>query len=229
MQDVTEDVQILVVDDDARLRIAVRRGLALEGYRVLEAASGEEGLEKVRQHLPDLVVLDVMMPGMDGLEVARTLRSAGDGVAILVLTARDRVAERVEGLESGADDYMVKPFDFDELLARVRALLRRRMASSGEVLRFGDLELDLDIREARRRGRAIELSATEYSLLLLLMRHPRTVLPRAVMMEHVWEDDFAGATNVLDVYMRELGCKIGCGEEPGLIRAVRGTGYVLTD
>ena len=222
-----EPTRVLVVDDDPKIRTVVRRGLAYEGYRVVEAASGEEGLEKAREHLPDLVVLDVMMPGLDGLEVTRRLRSAGDDVAILMLTARDEIKDRVEGLETGADDYLVKPFSFEELLARVHALLRRKAAPSGEVLRYEDLELDVDAREARRGGRIIELTTTEFNLLLLFLRHPRKVLTRDVIMEHVWAYDFDGESNVLEVYVRYLRSKLEANGEARLIHTVRGAGYVL--
>jgi two-component system response regulator MprA len=225
----SEPTRILVVDDDAKIRTVVRRGLAYEGYRVVEAASGEEGLEKAREHLPDLVILDVMMPGMDGLEVTRRLRSSGDEIAILMLTARDEVKDRVEGLENGADDYLVKPFSFEELLARVHALLRRRTAPSGEVLRFADLELDVDAREARRAARTIELTTTEFNLLLLFLRHPRKVLTREVIMEHVWAYDFEGESNVLEVYVRYLRSKLEANGEARLIHTVRGAGYVLKE
>ncbi len=223
----SDATRILVVDDDPRIRAVVRRGLAYEGYRVVEAESGEDGLEKAREHLPDLVVLDVMLPGIDGLEVTRRLRAAGDEVAILMLTARDDVKDRVEGLETGADDYLVKPFSFEELLARVHALLRRRAAPSGEVLRFADLELDVDAREAVRAGRTIELTTTEFNLLLLLMRHPRKVLTRDIIMEHVWAYDFEGESNVLEVYIRYLRNKLEANGERRLVHTVRGAGYVL--
>jgi len=226
---VSEPTRILVVDDDAKIRTVVRRGLAYEGYRVVEAASGEEGLEKAREHLPDLVVLDLMLPGIDGLEVTRRLRASGDEIAILMLTARDEVSDRVEGLETGADDYLVKPFNFEELLARVHALLRRRAAPSGEILRFADLELDVDAREARRGGRTIELTTTEYNLLLLLIRHPRKVLTRALIMEHVWSYDFEGESNILEVYVRYLRTKLETDGEGRLIHTVRGAGYVLKE
>ncbi len=225
----SEATRILVVDDDPKIRTVVRRGLAYEGYRVVEAASGEEGLEKAREHLPALVVLDIMMPGIDGLEVTRRLRAAGDEVAILMLTARDEVKDRVEGLETGADDYLVKPFSFEELLARVHALLRRKATPSGEVLRFADLELDVDAREARRGGRAIELTTTEYNLLLLFLRHPRKVLTRDLIMEHVWSYDFEGESNVLEVYVRYLRNKLEASGEQRLIHTIRGAGYVLKE
>jgi two-component system response regulator MprA len=225
----SETTRILVVDDDAKIRTVVRRGLAYEGYRVVEAATGEEGLEKAREHLPDLVILDVMMPGMDGLEVTRRLRSSGDEIAILMLTARDEVKDRVEGLENGADDYLVKPFSFEELLARVHALLRRRTTPSGEKLRFADLELDVDAREASRAGRTIELTTTEFNLLLLFLRHQRKVLTRDVIMEHVWAYDFEGESNVLEVYVRYLRSKLEANGELRLIHTVRGAGYVLKE
>ncbi len=225
----SEAARILVVDDDPKIRTVVRRGLAYEGYRVVEASSGEEGLEKAREHLPDLVVLDVMMPGIDGLEVTRRLRAAGDDVAILMLTARDEIKDRVEGLEIGADDYLVKPFSFEELLARVHALLRRHTAPAGEVLRFSDLELDVDAREARRAGRTIDLTTTEFSLLVLFMRHPRKVLTRDLIMEHVWSYDFDGESNILEVYVRYLRNKFEANGEPRLIHTIRGAGYVLKE
>ena len=225
----SDATRILVVDDDPKIRAVVRRGLAYEGYRVVEAATGEEGLEKAREHLPDLVVLDVMLPGIDGLEVTKRLRSGGDDLAILMLTARDEIKDRLQGLETGADDYLVKPFSIEELLARVHALLRRRQAPQGEILRFADLELDIDAREASRAGRTIELTTTEYNLLLLFMRHPRKVLTRDVIMEHVWAYDFEGESNVLEVYVRYLRSKLEDAGEPRLIHTVRGAGYVLKE
>ena len=225
----SEATRILVVDDDAKIRAVVRRGLSYEGYRVVEAASGEEGLAKAREHLPDLVVLDIMLPGIDGLEVTRRLRAAGDETAILMLTARDEVRDRVEGLETGADDYLVKPFSFEELLARVHALLRRRATPSGEVLRFADLELDVDAREARRSSRTIELTTTEYNLLLLFLRHPRKVLTRDLIMEHVWAYDFEGESNILEVYIRYLRTKTEADGGSRLIHTLRGAGYVLKE
>jgi two-component system response regulator MprA len=223
----SEAARILVIDDDPKIRSVVRRGLVYEGFRVTEAGSGEEGLDKARDQTPDLVVLDVMLPGIDGLEVCRRLRDAGDEVAILMLTARDEVRDRVNGLDTGADDYLVKPFSFEELLARVRALLRRRPTQSGEMLRFGDLDLDVDAHEASRAGRPIPLTTTEFNLLLLLMHHPRKVLTRDVIMDRVWSYDFGGESNVLEVYVRYLRNKLEAGGEPRLIHTVRGSGYVL--
>ena len=222
-----EPVRILVVDDDEKIRTALRRGLAYEGYRVREAASGEEALEKARTELPAVVVLDIMLPGIDGLEVVRRLRSAGDDVAVLMLTARDEVGDRVLGLESGADDYLIKPFSFEELLARVHALLRRRLPAAHEVLRFGDVQVDVDAREVRRGERSIEFTTTEFNLLTLFLRHPRKVLTRDIIMEHVWNYDFEGESNVLEVYVRYLRNKLEASGEPRLIHTVRGAGYVL--
>ncbi|MFV2065269.1 MAG: response regulator transcription factor [Chloroflexota bacterium] len=222
-----QPTQILVVDDDPKIRTVVRRGLAYEGFRVTEAATGEEGLAKARELLPAVIVLDVALPGIDGLEVTRRLRSAGDSVSILMLTARDEVRDRVEGLETGADDYLVKPFSFEELLARIHALLRRRSAPAGEILRFADLELDVDAREGLRGNRSFELTTTQYNLLLLFMRHPRKVLTRDVIMEHVWSYDFEGESNVLEVYVGYLRGKLEADGEPRLIHTVRGAGYVL--
>jgi two-component system, OmpR family, response regulator MprA len=224
-----EPARILVIDDDPKIRAAIRRGLVYEGYRVSEAASGEEGLAKARERFPDLIVLDVMLPGVDGLEVCRRLREARDPVAILMLTARDEVRDRVAGLEIGADDYLVKPFSFEELLARIHALLRRRSEPAGEVLRYADLELDVDAREARRGDRTITFTSTEYNLLLLLMRHPRKVLTRDVIMDRVWSYDFGGDSNVLEVYVRYLRTKLEAAGEPRLIHTVRGVGYVLKE
>jgi len=219
--------RVLVVDDDPKIRTVVRRGLAYEGFRVTEAASGEEGLAKAREHAPAVIVLDIGLPGIDGLEVTRRLRDGGDDVAVLMLTARDEVKDRVEGLETGADDYLVKPFSFEELLARVHALLRRRAAPRGEVLRFEDLELDVDAREGSRGGHTFDLTTTEYNLLLLFMRHPRKVLTRDVIMDHVWSYDFEGESNVLEVYIRYLRNKIESGGASRLLHTVRGAGYVL--
>jgi two-component system, OmpR family, response regulator MprA len=221
--------RILVIDDDPKIRSVVRRGLVYEGFRVLDAGTGEEGLEKARDQMPDLVVLDVMLPGIDGLEVCRRLRDAGDEVSILMLTARDEIKDRVEGLETGADDYLVKPFSFEELLARVRALLRRRPTQSGEILRFGNLELDVDAQEASRGGRPISLTTTEFNLLILLMRHPRKVMTRDVIMDRVWSYDFGGESNVLEVYVRYLRTKLEAEGEPRLIHTIRGSGYVLKE
>lgn len=225
---------ILVVDDDTRVTSALRRTLAYEGYTVSVAANGEQGLFLARTKSPDLVILDRMLPGIDGLEVCRRLRSAGNGepggnVAVLMLTARDAVTDRVAGLETGADDYLVKPFALEELLARVKALLRRHQPSdvAREVLVYEDLELDTAARQARRGARVIDLSTTEYELLALFMRNARIVLTRAILMDRIWGNDFEGGPNVLEVYIAHLRNKLEQQGEKRLIQTMRGTGYVL--
>lgn len=220
---------ILIVDDDSRVTSALRRTLAYEGYQVSTALDGEGALALAHTKPPDLVILDLMLPGIDGLEVCRRLRTAGDSVAVLMLTARDAVADRVTGLESGADDYLVKPFALDELLARVKALLRRRSPPdvAREVLCFADLELDTATRQAKRGKRTIELSTTEYELLALFMRNPRVVLTRSILMDRIWGTDFEGGPNVLEVYIGHLRNKLEQQGEKRLIQTVRGAGYVL--
>ena len=220
---------ILVVDDDPRITDLVRRILAYEGYSVAIASSGNDALNRTLEHPPDLIVLDIMLPGLDGLEVARRLRAAGDNVPILMLTARDAVTDRVEGLETGADDYLVKPFAPEELLARVKALLRRNQEERHEVLRYVDVELDTGTRIAHRGTREIELSPTEYELLLLLMKRPRQVLTREIILDRVWGIDFEGSSNVLEVYVSYLRTKLEAGGEPRLIHTVRGVGYVFKE
>jgi DNA-binding response OmpR family regulator len=220
---------VLVVDDDEEIRASLRRGLSLEGYRVTLAADGEEALRQARERLPDLVVLDVMMPGLDGLEVARRLRAADDTLPIILLTARDAVPDRVAGLESGADDYLVKPFAFEELLARIRVQLRRREAGRPQELRFADLRLDTGTREARRGERTIALTTTEYELLKLFLEHPRQVLTRDIIYERVWGYDFGSESKVIEVYVRYLREKLEADGEPRLIHTVRGAGYVLKE
>ncbi|HJX12790.1 MAG TPA: response regulator transcription factor [Dehalococcoidales bacterium] len=221
-------MRILVVDDDPEIVSFVRRGLAYEGYTVDTAADGREALAKARDVAPDLVVLDIMMPGTDGFEVARRLREGSD-IPIIMLTAKGTVADKVTGLDSGADDYLVKPFAFDELLARVRALLRRRQPREGETLRFGDLSLDTATREVRRGGGLIELTAQEFHLLELFLRHPRQVLKRDLIYERVWGYNFEGESNVIEVYVRYLRSKLEAGGRPRLIHTVRGVGYVLKE
>lgn len=220
--------RILVVDDDEEIRASLRRGLALEGYQVVLAADGAEALQEVRQLPPDLVVLDLLLPGLDGFEVCRRLRSADDALPILMLTARDSVADRVAGLETGADDYILKPFAFEELLARVRVRLRRAGNGRREIA-FADLRLDTGTREARRADRAITLTATEYELLRLFLEHPRQVLTRDVLYDRVWGYDFAGESKVLEVYVRYLREKLEAGGEARLIWTMRGAGYVLRE
>lgn len=220
--------RILVVDDDPEILSLLKRGFSYEGYAVETASNGTEALAKAREKEPDLVVLDVMMPGMDGIEVSKRLRQASD-VPILMLTAKGTVADRVVGLDSGADDYLVKPFAFDELLARLRALLRRRQPREREVLRFADLTLDTATREVKRGNDPIHLTAQEFDLLELFLRHPRQVLKRDFIYDRVWGYDFEGESNVIEVYIRYLRSKIEAGGKPRLIHTVRGVGYVLKE
>jgi|SwirhisoilCB2_FD_contig_101_252233_length_1380_multi_4_in_0_out_0_2 two-component system response regulator MprA len=220
---------ILVVDDDPRITDLLRRIFAYEGYSVAVAASGEEAFKRTLERPADLVVLDLMLPGLDGLEVVRRLRLAEDQVPVLMLTARDAVSDRVKGLDAGADDYLVKPFAPEELVARVKAMLRRNQAERQEVLHYADVELDTGTRVARRGEREIELSPTEYELLALLLRRPRQVLTRDVIMDRVWGMDFEGSSNVLEVYIGYLRNKLEAGDKPRLIHTVRGIGYVLKE
>lgn len=221
--------KILVIDDDEKVAVMMKRGLTFEGYEVTIAHDGREGLMQMVEHMPDMVILDVMMPGIDGLEVCRRLRKDGN-IPILMVTGRDSVAERVEGLETGADDYLVKPFAFEELAARVKALLRRTENSvTGELLRFSDLKLDLAARSAVRNERQIDLSTTEFNLLALFMQNPKRVLPRDLIMEKVWGYDFQGESNVLEVYVGYLRHKLEEQSEPRLIHTVRGAGYVMKE
>jgi len=217
-----------VVDDERAVRESLRRALALEGYEVDLAEDGEGALESVRRAEPDALILDVLMPGIDGLEVSRRLRRGGSKVPILMLTARDAVENRVEGLDAGADDYVTKPFALEELLARVRALLRRT-TGAGEVMRFADVELDPSTRQVTRGGEPIELTRTEFALLELLMLNPRQVLTRSVIFERVWGYDFGYASNSLDVYIGYLRRKTEGGGRPRLIQTVRGVGYALRE
>ena len=219
---------ILVVDDDRRITSMLSRALRAEGYEVRTANDGGEGLARVRERQPDLVVLDLLMPGIDGLEVCRRLREEGD-VPILILTAKDETQDRVVGLDSGADDYLVKPFALDELLARVRALLRRRETREERVLRFADLALDLTSRIATRGEQSIELTTREFELLAYFMRHPREVLSQDQILDRVWDGQYDAESNVLHVYVGYLRSKLEAGGEPRLIYTVRGLGYVLRE
>lgn len=218
---------VLVIDDDPRITQLLRRALTLEGYEVQTAGSGQAGLQHARAEEPDLVILDVLMPEMDGLEVCRRLRAEAD-TPILLLTAKDEVRDRVQGLDSGADDYVVKPFALEELLARVRALLRRHEPAA-DVLRYADLTLDMAARRARRGEREIDLSTTEFELLRYLVSHPGHVLSREAILNAVWGPDFDRPTNVVEVYVGYLRAKLEGAGEPRLIQTVRGAGYVLRE
>jgi two-component system, OmpR family, response regulator MprA len=223
-------VKILVVDDERAVRESLRRALELEGYEIELAADGREALDRLEGGAhPDALILDVLMPGVDGLEVCRRLRRAGSRLPVLMLTARDAVENRVAGLDAGADDYVTKPFALEELLARVRALLRRTSDGAGESLRFADLELDPGTREVRRGGELIELTRTEFSLLELFLRNPRQVLTRSIIFERVWGYDFGYGSNSLDVYIGYLRRKTEAGGKPRLIHTVRGVGYALRE
>jgi two-component system response regulator MprA len=224
-------MRILVVDDDAAVRESLGRALRLEGYEVELASDGAEALERLKANGgdPDLVVLDVLMPNVDGLEVCRTLRRSGSRLPVLMLTARDEVSDRVSGLDAGADDYVVKPFALAELLARVRALLRRSADEAVDVLRFADLELDPSTREVRRDGDRIELTRTEFALLELFLLNPRQVLTRSIIFERVWGYDFGFGSNSLDVYIGYLRRKTEAGGKSRLIQTIRGVGYALRE
>jgi two-component system, OmpR family, response regulator MprA len=223
-------MRVLVVDDERAVRDSLRRALELEGYEVELAADGAEALYRLESNgQPDAVILDVLMPGVDGLEVSRRLRSKGNTVPILMLTARTEVESRVAGLDAGADDYLAKPFALEELLARLRALLRRMAPGTQEISRFADLELNPGTREVRRGGVPIELTRTEFNLLELFMRNPRQVLTRSVIFERVWGYDFGFASNSLDVYIGYLRRKTELDGKPRLIQTVRGVGYTLRE
>jgi two-component system, OmpR family, response regulator MprA len=222
--------RVLVVDDEPAVRRALERALTLDNYTVELAADGQEALDALAQSPADAVVLDIMMPRIDGLEVARRMRKAGDHTPILMLTARDAVDDRVTGLDVGADDYLVKPFALRELQARLRALLRRAgEGTEDEVLRFGDLVMDLSAHEVHRGSRLIELTRTEFLLLELFLRHPRQVLTRSQIFEHVWGYDFGPTSNALGVYMGYLRRKTEGDGESRLLHTVRGVGYILRE
>ena len=220
--------RILIIEDDEAILKLLRRGLVFEGYQVDTALDGQTGLNMARDEHPDVIILDWMLPGMDGLEVCRRLRAAGS-VPILMLTAKDNIQDRVQGLDAGADDYLVKPFELDELLARIRALLRRTQPERAQVLSFADLSLDTGSRQATRNERVISLTAKEYDLLELFLRHPRQVLTREMIFDRVWGYDFGGESNVLDVYIRYLRQKLEIEGEERLLHTVRGVGYVLRE
>ena len=219
---------ILVIEDETRIADLLRRGLTYEGYRVSVAGDGLSGLAKARDDPPDLVILDWMLPGLDGLEVCKRLRAAGP-VPIIMLTAKESVPDRVAGLNAGADDYVVKPFAFDELLARIRAQFRRTRPPAFEVLHFSDLAMDTATREVLRSNRKLELTTKEYDLLELFLRHPRQVLTREVIYDRIWGYDFGGESNIIEVYVRYLRQKMEADGEARLIQTVRGVGYALRE
>lgn len=219
--------RILVVDDDPKVLSLMQRGLTFEGYTVDLAADGDEALATAHERPPHLVVLDVMMPGLDGLEVCRRMRLGNRDLAILMLTGRASVPARIEGFDAGADDYLVKPFAFDELLARIRALLRRSMPPDQEVLEFEDLIVTPSTREVTRNGTPIELTTREYELLEFFLRHPRQVLSRDLIFLRVWGSDFLGESNLIDVHIMRLREKLEAGERSRLIHTIRGAGYSL--
>lgn len=219
---------ILVVDDDPAVTNMLRRGLAYEGFSVSVASAGPTGLAQAREQPPDLVILDIMMPGMDGLEVLRRLRAADRQLPVILLTARDAPSDQVQGLEAGAEDYVIKPFSFEVLLARVRVLLRRQ-AEQPQRLTFADLTLDLGAHAARRGERPITLTSLEFKLLHEFLMHPNQVLSKEVLLERVWGYDFGGNANVVEVYVKQLRQKLGASGEPPLIHTIRGAGYVLRE
>jgi two-component system response regulator MprA len=220
--------RILIIEDDPAILKVLQRGLAYEGYAVDVATDGRTGLNLAHDHHPDLVILDWMLPGMDGLEVCRRLRLQG-GLPILMLTAKDTIQDRVQGLDAGADDYIVKPFNLDELTARIRALFRRTQTERNQVYQFADLTMDSDSRQVTRGKRLVPLTAKEFELLELFLRHPRQVLTREVIFDRVWGYDFGGESNVLEVYIRYLRQNLELENESRLIHTVRSVGYVLRE
>ncbi|PKN83822.1 MAG: DNA-binding response regulator [Chloroflexi bacterium HGW-Chloroflexi-8] len=221
--------KILIIEDDQAIVRVLKRSLTYEGYLVEAEFDGEKGFQKYQQFRPDVIVLDWMLPGIDGIEVCDRIRANDDNTPILMLTAKDTTHDRVQGLDSGVDDYMVKPFEIDELNARVRALLRRTKPERSVILSFNDLELDTTTRLASRNGRSINLTAKEYDLLELFLRHPKQVLTRDIIFDRVWGYDFGGESNVLDVYIRYLRQKIEEKGETRLLHTVRGVGYVMRE
>lgn len=222
--------RVLIVEDDPRIAASVRRALTYDGYQVTTAASGPEGLSELRRTSPDLVVLDLMLPEVDGLEICRRIRESGDPVLILMLTARTAIAERVAGLDAGADDYLTKPFAHDELLARVRTLLRRSpLIDDRETLTFADVSMDVGTMEVERRGKMVELTALEFRLLEYFLRNPRLVLSRSQILESVWGLDTDTTSNIVDVYVRYLRQKLELHGGSRLIQTVRGAGYSLRE
>lgn len=221
--------RILVIDDDRGITSVLKRGLTYEGYTVNTADSGYEGLTIARDHVPDLVILDLMLPGLDGFGVLERLRAADAHLPVIMLTARDAPADQVQGLEHGADDYVVKPFTFDVLAARVKAVLRRRELDQPEVLHFADLSLDTGGRRARRGEREIDLTSTEYEVLRQFLLHPRRVLPKYLLMDRIWGYDVEGSSNVVEVYVKQLRQKLEASGGSRLIHTLRGAGYILRE
>jgi len=221
--------RILVIDDDPAVTSTLRRGLAFEGFTVDTAESGHQGLALARDRAPDLVILDLMLPGLDGFQVLERLRSGDANLPVLMLTARDEPQDQVRGLEQGADDYVVKPFTFEVLSARVKALLRRREIEHPDVLRFEDLALDTGTRRAQRGQRVIDLTSTEYELLRQFLLHPRRVLAKHFLMDRVWGFEVEGSSNVVEVYVKQLRQKLEAEGEPRLVHTFRGAGYLLRE
>jgi DNA-binding response OmpR family regulator len=225
----TMSAHILIADDEVNLARLVELELSLEGYTVTVANDGLTGLTKAREIMPDLLILDWMMPGMTGVEICRRLRATGNKAPVILLTAKEDVGDRVAGLDAGADDYVIKPFKIEELLARVRAHLRRTQEDNPDLLQFSDLSLNRKTREVFRSGRAIELTAKEFELLDYLITHPRQVITRDQILEKVWGYDFMGDSNIIEVYVRYLRLKLEEQQEKRLIQTIRGVGYVLRD
>lgn len=221
--------QILIVEDEAKLAQFIELELKYEGYEVTTATDGFDGLTQARESSPDLLILDWMLPGISGLEICRRLRQTGSTVPVIILTAKDEISDRVEGLDAGADDYVVKPFSIEELFARVRAHLRRTQDEETDILQFQDLKLNTSTREVYRGDRAIELTAKEFELMRYLLNHPRQVLTRDQILERVWGYDFMGDSNIIEVYIRYLRLKLEAKGESRLIQTVRSVGYVLRD
>jgi DNA-binding response OmpR family regulator len=220
---------ILTIDDDPAVTSLLKRGLSYEGYRVDVAASGEMGLALARERPPDLVVLDIMMPGINGLEVLRRLRAADDRLPVIMLTAKDAPSDQINGLEAGADDYVVKPFTFEVLLARVRALLRRQQVEHPPILSFADLSLDTGSHTVRRGSRDVTLTSLEFKLLQTFLEHPQQVLSKEVLLDRVWGYDFGGNGNVVEVYVKQLRQKLEGEGELRLLHTIRGAGYILRE
>jgi DNA-binding response OmpR family regulator len=221
--------RILVIDDDTNIRKFLKRGLSYEGFAVTLAESGEDGLIQAREHYPDLVILDWLMPGMDGLEVLEKLRLADTALPIIMLTAKDTPQDQIQGLTKGADDYITKPISFDVLLARVKSLLRRSNTESPTTLRFADLEMNADAFTVCRRGREITLTGLEFRLLQTFMENPKRVMNKQLLLDKVWGTDFFGDDNVVEVYVKQLRQKLEAEGEPRLIQTIRGVGYVLRE